>query len=248
MNGDDAAGRRARYGLATEAVVLHCPGPLRSSRNPVEPEWRRAQQQFFADEVSKRAFRDDPGLTLITYNTLPESSLLERCAHHLGFSVTVLGRGLRDWRWEYKVTLVRDHLRAHEVVGCVMCLDAADTLLLTGPETLLARFRVTRAGVLFGSTGSDWPPSEPHRRFEASVAADALPAHRHLNASYIGTVPDVAACLDEIAEGLQSGMDWCRAEHGFDDQLAWRELHRRHYPRLQIDKHCTIFARFDESR
>jgi hypothetical protein len=245
---DVDAVRRRRYGLATDAVILHCPGPLRAPGNPIEPEWRQAQQRFFADDATKGAFGDDPGLTLITYNTLSEPSLLERCAQHLGVGVTVLGSGLDDWKWEYKVTLVRDHLRAQDVGGCVICLDGTDTLLLASPETVLARFRATGADVLFCSTSADWPPSDVHRRFEARVAADASPAHRYLNANYIGAVPHVIACLDEIVDGLRCGADWCRTAAGFDDQLAWRELHRRHHPSLQVDRQCTIFARFDEDR
>jgi len=167
---------------------------------------------------------------------------------HLGLSLTVLGRGTEGWRWEYKITLVRDYLDSVDRGLYVMCLDAFDTLVLASPREILGRFGRTSADLLFASTGSDWPPSESHRIFEDQVARDASPAHRHLNASYIGKTATVRSCLDEIVRGIEAAEPWCHAESGFDDQLAWREMHRRYYPRLQIDTQCLIFARFDEDR
>ena len=31
----------------------------------------------------------------------------------------------------------------------------------------------------------------------------------------------------------------------FDDQLAWRHLHRQEYPRIQVDSSSRIFRRYD---
>lgn len=244
----DGNRRRRQYGLKTDALVVHCPGPLRTPPSPIAPEWERAQLTFFADDRIKGAFVDDPDLTIITYNTDPLPALLERCAQHLGLGLVVLGRGLTDWHWGHKITLVRDYLSSGRSAPYVMCLDAADTLVLAAPSTILERLRSSAAAILFCSVGSDWPPSERHRSFEARVACDAAPPHRHLNANYIGRADEVLDRLEEIAEGLTSEAPWSRTDAGFDDQLAWREMHRRHYPRLQVDRHCQIFARFDAHR
>jgi hypothetical protein len=236
--------------LQTDAVVFHCPGPLRDPSNPVHLDWERAQKEFFADENGKGStyFADDPGLAIITYNTRQDRALLERCMSHLGLSLTVLGRGAEGWRWESKITLVRDYLDSVDPGPHVMCLDAFDTLVLASPQEILGRFRQTSADLLFASTGSDWPPSESHRIFENQVSQDASPAHRHLNASYIGKTATVRSCLDEIVRGIEVAEPWCHTDSGFDDQLAWREMHRRYYPRLQIDTQCLIFSRFDKNR
>ena len=248
MTVGDTSSRRRQYGLHSDAVVLHCPGELRDERHPMHAEWKQAVDEFFADDTTRGSFADDPDLTIITYNTEQGPSLLERCASHLGTSVVVLGRDLRDWRWEYKVTLPRDYLRAKRSSPYVMCVDAFDTLILASPADILRRYRRSSAAVLFGNTHTDYPPSEVHRRFEDEVARDAPPHHRHLNASFIGRYEDVLAGLDELAEAIGTGARWARTAERFDDQLAWRELHRRHYPRLRIDTHRTIFSRFDEHR
>jgi hypothetical protein len=245
---DENQRRRHLYRLKTNAVVLHCPGPLRSPENTMHVEWIEAQESFFNDLTIRHSFSDEPDLKIVTYNTSQNRSLLERCMDHLGLRLTVLGHDLEDWRWEYKITLVRDYLKSSTPTNYIMCLDAFDTLVLASPREILARFRKASIGILFGGTGSDWPASAVHRRFEVKVADDASPAHRHLNASYIGRTSDVNACLDRIEQAIRRPEPWCFTESGFDDQLAWREMHRLYYPRLQIDKNCLIFARFDEDR
>jgi hypothetical protein len=240
--------RQRRYGLRTDAVVLHCPGPLRSPANPVHLEWQQAQRCFFADKALENSFQDDPGLTIITYNTGGEVSLLERCAAYLGLTVVVLGRNVSHWSWEYKITLVRDYLASVEPTEHVMCLDAFDTLILDSPQVILGRFRAMSTRILFGCTATDWPPSAEHRRFEAEVSGGASAAHRHLNASYIGRTTDVYRFLERIEHAIGAGASWCRTDTGFDDQLAWREMHRRHHPRLKVDVSCSIFVRFDGDR
>jgi hypothetical protein len=129
-----------------------------------------------------------------------------------------------------------------------MCLDGFDTLLIGSPQEVLTRFRASSADILFGSTETDWPPSEAHRLFEIAVAAGAPSAHRHLNASYIGRTSEVFTHLAAIDRAILSHEPWCHLGSEFDDQLAWREMHRRHYPRLRIDNDCTIFVRFDSKR
>ncbi|MCX2950183.1 glycosyltransferase domain-containing protein [Lentzea sp. NEAU-D7] len=240
--------RRQQYGLTTDAVVLHCPGPLRRRDNPVHVEWEQAQLSFFADASLGKSFQDDPRLTVITYNASGRESLLERCGAHLGITVVVLGRTVRDWSWEHKITLVRDYLESAEPAENVMCLDAFDTLILDGPQMILERFHATSAEILFGCTATDWPPSREHERFEADVYRDASWAHRHLNASYIGKTAEVRRCLEQIVHGIEAGEPWCRTDTGFDDQLAWREMHRQRHPCLKIDVNCSIFVRFDEDR
>ena len=35
------------------------------------------------------------------------------------------------------------------------------------------------------------------------------------------------------------------ADGGFNDQLAWRRLHKRHFPALRVDSRSRIFKRYD---
>ena len=245
---DSREHRATAYGVETDAIVLHCPGPLRDPEHPMHREWELAQSTFFADHNYRGSAQNDLRLKIITYNTKSETSLLESCAAHLGVDLVVLGAGISDWCWEYKIILVHDYLKKNHESELVLCVDAFDTLLLGAPSEIVSRFLSTESTILFASTGSDWPPSQVHRRFEEKAAGLHSPEHRHLNASYIGITSEVVDCLSTIRQAIQQNSPWCRTVDGFDDQLAWRELHRRRYPRLKIDHKCVVFARFDKFR
>jgi hypothetical protein len=243
--------RQRRYGLRWDALVLHCPGPERSPLNPFHVQWVAACDAFFGDATTRGTVADHDALTIITYNNRPEPQLLECCLDHLGLHrYVVLGKGLADWRWSYKIELVHEYLSSGTcMTKYVLCLDGDDVLVLADPALILERYLELGCEMLFCGTRGDWPPSEQCAAFEDSVAADADPAHRHLNAGgYLATTAFLAARLEEIVTAMAGRAPWCTAEHGFDDQLAWRHLHRRHHPSIRVDAGCRVFLRFDEDR
>ncbi len=241
--------RKTLYQLTTDALVVHCPGPLRRPDHPIRHEWDLAEKTLFADQGAVGACSDHPDLTVITYNTGHDQTLLEACCDHVGLrDLVVLGRG-QPWSFELKILPVRDYLLSNPVAENVLCLDAFDVLLFGCPDIILDRYSRSDAKVLFSSTAGNWPFSSEIGAFEEQVGASASPAHRHLNSgAYIGKTSYVLECLEEIADAIGSSAAWCRTSDGFDDQLAWRELHRRRYPDIQIDTTCSVFVRFDEHR
>ena len=70
------------YGFTTDALITHASGGL-----SYEDEWRAFQDQFFADDSLRNSARDCPALTIVTYSTYDEPTLLERC---LGKSSQIL--------------------------------------------------------------------------------------------------------------------------------------------------------------
>jgi hypothetical protein len=246
---DDRTWRDA-YGLHTDAIILHCPGPLRRPGGAMEAAWEKAQRAFFTDPATNGMCSDVPDLTIITYNTHPARSLLEDCARRLGVrELVVLGEGAPKWKLEYKITLTSRYLADHPAAEYVMCLDAADVLMLGCPQTALERFQIADTQILFSSTAWDWPRSKECWGFEDRVAADAEPAHRHVNTGgLIGRTEYVRECLTEIETALKSGATWGLTRQGFDDQLAWRVLHTRRHPMIKVDMHCKVFVRFDQHR
>jgi hypothetical protein len=230
--------------------VLHCPTPQRAASVPFHHEWDAACEAFFADGSLCGAYKDLDELTIVTINTRPTPTLLERCFAHLGLRLEVLGRGVRDWSWSYKITLVHEWLRAG---GCrtpeLLYLDGDDVLLIGDPAEVRSRWLQLDSDLLFCNTRGDWPPDVECAKFEDRVYADNDGNHRHLNAGgWIGRTDYIGHCLDEIASAGRTGAAWCHAAHGFDDQLAWRQLHRREHPRMLVDADCTVFLRFDEDR
>jgi hypothetical protein len=249
MYRDDEDRRKSLYQLTTDALVVHCPSNLRVPGHPIREQWELAQQTLFTEEWAGAACGDHSDVTVITYTTSPDKSLLEACCDHLDVrDLVVLGRD-EPWSYEVKILPLRDYLRSNQVADYVLCLDAYDVLLLGCPDAILDRYRQTNANVLFNGTEVNWPFSIECGEFEHRVGAPASPAHRHLNSGvYLGPTSSVLTYLDEIAEAISTSAEWCRDEHGFNDQLAWKEMHRRHYPDIRVDTMCSVFARFDEHR
>lgn len=248
---DGGAARRRRYQLSRDALILHCPGPLRHPRHPVHREWEAAKAAFFADDSTRGACGAHDDLTIITYNTRSAPCLLERCVAHLGVSgLVVLGGEKDDWSLEYKISLVLDYLRSRACRSeYVLCLDGDDVLVLADPGLILARFLRVRCEALFTSTAWDWPPSRECWEFESSVAAPADHAHCHLNSGgYLARRGYLMTALTEVAEAMAQRQPWCDTPQGFDDQLAWRHMHRRYHPAIRVDARCEIFIRFDANR
>jgi hypothetical protein len=223
---------------------------LRSRRNPFHREWDAACARFFADESLRGAWRDRDDLEILTYNTRGAPYLLERCFAHLGLRLVVLGGGKDDWRWDYKISLVRDYLRSGSCGSeFVLCLDGDDVLVLADPAVILRRFLRRNCEMLFSSTAWNHPASSECWRFEESVAVPADRAHCHLNAGgYLAGRGYLTAKLDEVMAGAEARSPWCTTTEGFDDQLAWRHMHRRYFPAIKVDSPCRVFIRFDPAR
>ena len=239
------------YGLRGDALILHCPAPMREPPNPFRHVWAQACRRFFADDALRGRFADPEDLTIVTYNTYGTELLLERCLRRLGLRRhVVLGRDVEQWQWIHKIALVAEHLdRAQDTTEYVMCLDGDDVLVIEDPAIALDRFRESGCELLFCGTRGDQPRSPECWDFENSVSEYADPRHRHLNAgAYIGRTEFVRDRLREILAAHAAAEPWCFSRYGFDDQLAWRHMHKRHYPDIKIDAACRVFLRFDEDR
>ena len=245
------SGAAARYGTTKDAVIYHCPYPMRVPTNPFHVQWEQAISTCLSDPDLAGRGRDLTDLTVITYNTRPEPCLLERCFDHLGYAgLVVLGREVTQWSWAHKITLVHDYLRSGACsTPYVLCLDGDDVIVVGDPTVLVGRFESTGAEVVFCGTRGNQPACPECWDFENLVGRDLDPLHRHLNAGcYLGRTDYVAARLAEIALAIQTGEPWCLADGHVDDQLAWRQLHRREHPKIMIDAGCRLFLRFDEDR
>jgi anthranilate synthase component II len=247
---DDRTRSQRMYGLRSDALILHCPDPMRRPPNPFRHVWTEACRRFFADETLRDRFTDPDDLTILTYNTYDEEVLLERCLRRLGLRRhVVLGRHVEEWQWIHKIALVAEYLEHNRATEYVMCLDGDDVLVIGDPALALERFREIGSEMLFCGTRGDQPSSPECSQFENAVSEVADPWHRHLNAgAYLGRTEFVRARLREILAAHAAREPWCSSPYGFDDQLAWRHMHLRHHPDIRIDAACRVFLRFDEDR
>jgi hypothetical protein len=53
------------------------------------------------------------------------------------------------------------------------------------------------------------------------------------------------SCLRELVEAYNESTPWALCDGAFVDQLGWRYLHTRYYPKIQVDHRSLIFKRYD---
>ena len=204
------------------------------------------EQSFF--QKAKKQFSTPSNLDILLCHNYPEAPLAERCLNHLGIAgYQVLGREISSFRNFYKIPLVLDHVKKHSTAEYILHLDARDVLLLDNPEKIVKRF-ITQfsCDILFnaekgshpslfpGIPTEDQPKIRAIEQFEQSTYPGPF---FHLNSGcYIGKREAVIEMLEEAVshEGFL-------ASYLHDDQGIFRDIHRRWYPRIQIDHPCRIF-------
>jgi hypothetical protein len=195
-------------------------------------------------------YRVPDDFTFITYSNYKFKCLLERCYEVYGIrNFVVLGRDVVRWDWSHKVRLVLDYLESGAcATPYVVCTNANDVLMLKAPESVLDRFRTCSCDLLFSNTFVDFPPNQECRDVE-TLRYYAHPLHCRLSVGpYVAEREALVRCLRELVEACDEHRPWALYDGGFDDQLGWRHLHAKYYPRIQVDSLCLIFKRYDVFR
>lgn len=240
-----------RYGVKHDSVLMHCPGPFRQAGGPLQSEWADACALALSDEALRGSYSGMDGVTLVTYSNYEDPTLLERGLEFLGcHDFALLKTAAKPWSHRYKLTLLLEWLQSGQCKSeYLLCLDADDNLFVNSPSLVIPRFQGARCEILFGATMADAPPCRECWNFECSVAEYKDPLHAHLNAGgFIGRTAFIVQCAEEILEGWRVDPAFCETPKHFSDQLGWRRMHRRYYPRIKIDWQCAVFLRFDGDR
>jgi hypothetical protein len=209
-------------------------------------------------ELSHRVIANEAGsryavpadVTFVTYHNYQHECLIERCYEAYGIrDYVVLGREVAKWDWGAKITLVLDYLESGACgTRYLLCTDADDVLMVGDPATLLDRFRAYACDLLFCNTFVDYPPDKGCRDFE-TLRYYTHPLHCRLSAgAYLAEKGALASCLRELADAYRRSAPWALENGAFVDQLGWRVLHARDYPRIQVDYRSLIFKRYDVFR
>jgi hypothetical protein len=239
------------YGFTTDALITHASGGL-----SYEDEWRVFQDQFFVDDRLRNSVTDCPELTIVTYSTCDEPTLLERCLEHLGVRNLVVLRPDAGavWRFAFKVSLVHGWLQSGQCqTEYIMALDADDLLVFGDPAEMVRRFKEYSCQLLLGSDDCNYPPDRECDEFENEVNGSFGQEWRHINSGgYIAQRDYLAARLADIIPHIDERHPqwWARLWYNdrlwdFDDQLSWRQMHRLYYPEIRTDSKPAIFSRFN---
>jgi Gpi18-like mannosyltransferase len=249
--GQDALSRVEKVSLypARDPLFIHKPNgePIHGITEDVLHDFERLREIVLSNTAG--IFYSKPkDVTFLTYNTSPEASLVERCYKAYGIQgAVVLGRGLAEWNWYSKVVLVLEYLESGECdTPFVLVTDATDVLMINDPAPLVDRFVACETEVLFCNTFVDWPPNSQCRAFETATYPDN-PFHCRLSAgAYFARTQSLLEYLRRLRTAHDAREAWTAGFNGqFDDQLAWRHLHRQEYPRIKVDSFSTIFRRYD---
>ena len=232
-----------------DPIFIHRPNgePSHGITEDVVRDFRTLREIVLANS-SRLSYARPRGVTFTTYNSFPEESLVERCYKAYGIEdAVVLGRGVEKWEWYSKVGLVLEYLESGRCgTAYVLVTDAKDVLMISDPAPLVDRFLACNAEVLFCNTFVDWPPNAECRDFEIATYP-GNPLHCGLSAgAYCARTESLLRYLRRLRDAHAAEEAWTLGFHGrFDDQLAWRHLHRQEYPRIQVDSSSRIFRRYD---
>jgi hypothetical protein len=216
------------------------PAVLHRNGNPPDwrPHWPGIVDAFFAE--AHRPCDPVPELTVITWNNLPEKSLLERCLDVRGIPHLVLGKQVTRWRPFVKLFLNAEAL-AHIDTEYVMGLDGSDVLMVGCPRRVLAAFKAMDCDILFSSERNSYPKAPFLYEFEKSIGEGP---YRHLNSgAWIGRTEVCRRFFEECVKEDNSDILAAHpAKHVVaDDQGVTRKVFRRYYPAARMDYRCELF-------
>jgi hypothetical protein len=218
----------------TTPAVLHCNG------NPPEwrPHWPGIIDAFFAE--AHRPCDPVPELTVMTWNSRPEKSLLERCLDVRGIPHLVLGKQVTRWRPYVKLFLNAEAL-AHVDTEYVMAMDASDVLMVGCPGRVLTAFKAMGCDILFSAERNSYPKARFLYEFETSIGEGP---YRHLNSgAWIGRTDVCRRFFEDCAKEDNSDILAAHpAKHVVaDDQGVTRKTFRRYHPLARLDYRCEVF-------
>jgi hypothetical protein len=173
--------------------------------------------------------------------------LIEKCYEAYGISdYVVLGKEIAQWDWSAKVRPVLDYLESGQCLSeYIVATDSDDVLMVNNPARIIDLFKSYSCEALFCNTFVDYPQNKSYREFEIQKYY-THPFHSHLSAGgYIARKDVLIELLREIALAYEEKSPWATEGEVFNDQLAWRHLHYKYYPRIKVDFKSLIFKRYD---
>ena len=216
----------------TNPVIIHYNGYAKA--NISEHHYFDTMQRRFFSEPS-RNIGSVKDLTIVTWNSFQNKSLVERSLEHLGVPHLVLGKDAanKPWNHFYKIETLLGAIGSIST-KYILGLDAFDVMVLDDPAKVVERFeRSFKCDLLYNASVYEWPKDYHTRQFEENASRTAF---RYLNGGiFIGNTEYIKYVLD-MAVKLRKEM-----QVELTEQPLLRILYRLLYPRVQIDSRCAIF-------
>jgi hypothetical protein len=199
------------------------------------------------ENPERARFSMPENLSLITCHNYNRKVLIEKCLEAYGIDgLVVLGKEIVEWDWSCKIRPVLAYLESGlATADYIVTVDSDDVLMVNNPANIIESFETYSCDVLFCNTFLNWPFNKEYGEFEA-LRYYTHQFHSHLSAGgYIGRRGALIEFLREILSAFEGKQEWAMEGGVFNDQLAWKHLHYKYYPRIKVDFRSLIFKRYD---
>jgi hypothetical protein len=204
---------------ATFPVAVHIPGRW------YERNKKSLQLLHCLHSAPQARIRPVDGLSVVTWNSSPDRSLLEMQCEREGLELSVLGRGIEQWENGLKGSLLVEFAKGVQT-EFVLAMDAFDVVIQGDLSRCVEELKRQECEVLFGAEIGSFPSDESFESFEE---ARYVPPWQHLNSGLMVARTSFLADLS-----LVGGWGKC-------DQATWRKMHLSLYPKIKLDDHCRCF-------
>lgn len=225
-------------------IILHFPGV--ATKNYETWDYLKALS------IKSKFTSKTEDLTVITWNSTPEKSIVEVVLQQNNVPHIVLGKGDNNWRNVKKINLTLDALKSINT-KYVLATDSSDVLYLDSPDKALEKFKIMNAKMLFNSECLFWPNcgtniTETWRKYESGVAKSEM---QYLNSGmWIGELDFCKSFLEKcsvgvsdlIASGELPEQLW-KSKTCESDQVIMHRVWHEHFrdTGLTLDYHNEIF-------
>eukprot|EP00092_Neocalanus_flemingeri_P002618 GFUD01002805.1.p1 GENE.GFUD01002805.1~~GFUD01002805.1.p1 ORF type:complete len:310 (+),score=76.06 GFUD01002805.1:38-967(+) len=159
-----------------------------------------------------------------------------------------------QWNFKYKVTPALQWLETNHASlpedSFIMFSDAFDTGLIGDASNMVQHFLDYDCEMLGMSTVADWPPNKEFKLFESEKYPWSKCRPHLSSGAWMARVADALSYLrmwEADWTEKEGGMTETEKTRGWDDQMAFRRLHKRFYPRFKVDTLAKIWTRSDSS-
>ena len=215
----------------THPFFFHSNGSRR--KNPQGNQFR----SDVIDYTRKTPFNGGGGMRDTVYFTcnsrVQEFGTLEETLRYFKVPYIVKGHGTQAWRNTMKAPLLVDYINQADT-EYTMGIDCYDVCLIKDANELVDIFeRDFDCDMVFNGELISYPPNDDLAKFERSRYGNDSP-FCYLNS---GVWIARTKFLKEVAQDILS----FRSRNRRSDQIVYRYLHQKYYPRIQLDKYCKLF-------
>ncbi len=157
---------------------------------------------------------------------------LEKTLKYFKVPYVMKGRGTQNWVNTMKAGLLADYL-PNITTKYTMGIDSHDALLIRDGNHLVDTFeKEFDCDMLFNAELVSYPENNELANFEKDIYGDS--PFRYLNSGvWIAKTEFLNQVIGDVLK--------FRSSRPKSDQEIYRKLHRKYFPRIQIDNKCKLF-------